>query len=870
MIERAAYRISGRNEYLGIAMNNRSLISLFLTILSLSACSPDSRQASEQYHVRFVTPQSQAVLRGKTDVKLDIALPEPMAKFEVGVDGQALDEFTILTGTLRLNTLGIPNGKKTLVAKVTGASGKQWSDSIPVEVKNASHQLQSYQLNAQSYTKGDVVVVDLVYPVAGLSLDADFSALDDTFSHAALTTNDLGGGQYQLTYTISPKDAVLAGHHEILVSATNSAHETATSPIDVTLLSAPKLPLLVTGGTFAQDAPPVSQSASGPAIQNVTGADSLYSGVAGTVTVAWAQSDSRPADRIFLRSPDYSGYYVVPLVADAAGQAAIELNLPFAEAPTPSSNLNLQFAAADSAGNISNWQPYSLKAQLLTKNSIEILLTWNNSADLDLSVLTPAGNTINYRSPLVDGGKLELDANSMCASSMSKPTEAVTWPIGAESAGSYTVAARIYSACGQTSVDYKLTVIACGMKQEFPGTFSASAVGTDSAFRTLAPINIDCISNHIAGKASFYVRGTYYKEPAVAVPVRAIQSSGASRVVLAETVSDSQGFYSLYLPSGTLSNYSIEVEASYTPPNGKSPVAQVLGLNDDAVYRFTTAGPVTQSNQKTVDVTVALEKSGAFNIVDNMRRSYDWIMSKLSVNDAKRIQPLKARWTRGKDTPKPGRSYYNLAGTIFIGALDKDQGEFDDSVICHEFMHHVGHCLGLPAVGGYHTFNGRTTPALAFSEGAATALGQQVLGDPTYRDVNGDVEASVDLETPLLNLVLSTQGTDTGTTGGMTGNLSEFLVSEVLWDLMDPVGGLLDPADRFDSTYKETLGSIADFLPLTNRVDRGAAGVDLVDFLDGWRCRRPNLLGDYTDLKVLLDDRMFPYSFAIEDEIKCL
>src|SRR5262249_25432651 len=76
-----------------------------------------------------------------------------------------------------------------------------------------------------------------------------------------------------------------------------------------------------------------------------------------------------------------------------------------------------------------------------------------------------------------------------------------------------------------------------------------------------------------------------------------------------------------------------------------------------------------------------------------------------------------------------------------------------------------------------------------------------------------------------------------------TAKISENTVSEILWQL-DPRGG---GVDQVEPRYLRTAS------------DRGAVGVDLVDFLDGWLV--VDGAGTCAALRAALASRAFPYDF---------
>jgi hypothetical protein len=392
----------------------------------------------------------------------------------------------------------------------------------------------------------------------------------------------------------------------------------------------------------------------------------------------------------------------------------------------------------------------------------------------------------------------------------------------------------------------------------------------------LAPIEVNCV-NHLYGDVSFERKyGSTVVSPAefaAFVPVRAV--STLTQLDLAQTTTDGSGRYDLYLPAGTGSNYYLEIEASYTPPGATEPFVQVMPNDGSSPYHITFPGVDTNQSMDTpqrVMVTVT-QDSGALNIIKRIIQAHAWLRANYAWADADKVTPLVVRWSRDQDSPMPAlapgqmpplppiRSYYQN-DTLFIGGLAYDINEHDDPVIVHEFFHHVLRHLGLPPVSGWHTFNGWTVPALALAEGAPTALGQQSLGYPEYWDTFGALVIRIDLENRT-GPDLYVQGADLGTADGtMTGNLNEDLVAAVMWDLMDPTGGQIEPTDAIGSTTLATSLALAHHLPALGSSDRGAPGADLVDLLDGWRCYVGVTQSNDSKLKALLDERRFKYDFA--------
>ncbi len=83
----------------------------------------------------------------------------------------------------------------------------------------------------------------------------------------------------------------------------------------------------------------------------------------------------------------------------------------------------------------------------LATGDVRVTLRWADTADLDLSVTDPTGETVSYGSRSVSsGGTLDVDANAACENALAEPAENIVWPDTAPS-GRYTVTVALYSGC---------------------------------------------------------------------------------------------------------------------------------------------------------------------------------------------------------------------------------------------------------------------------------------------------------------------------------------------------------------------------------------------------------------------------------------
>jgi len=89
-----------------------------------------------------------------------------------------------------------------------------------------------------------------------------------------------------------------------------------------------------------------------------------------------------------------------------------------------------------------------LDTQDLATGDVRVTLTWGDTADLDLAVTDPNGETIYYDvKSSSSGGQLDVDANGGCNSAITSPAENIIWPDTGPS-GRYVVQVSIYDDCG--------------------------------------------------------------------------------------------------------------------------------------------------------------------------------------------------------------------------------------------------------------------------------------------------------------------------------------------------------------------------------------------------------------------------------------
>lgn len=101
---------------------------------------------------------------------------------------------------------------------------------------------------------------------------------------------------------------------------------------------------------------------------------------------------------------------------------------------------------------------------VVPEGDIQVYLTWNTNADLQLLVRDPVGNAVYDDSPQVSsGGLLAENGNVACTVSEGDPLSYIYWPTGLLRPGTYEIDVWFENLCNDTSlVDFTLTVVVDG------------------------------------------------------------------------------------------------------------------------------------------------------------------------------------------------------------------------------------------------------------------------------------------------------------------------------------------------------------------------------------------------------------------------
>lgn len=92
---------------------------------------------------------------------------------------------------------------------------------------------------------------------------------------------------------------------------------------------------------------------------------------------------------------------------------------------------------------------------------IQVNVSWDTIADVDLHVFSPTDEHVFYGDPDVEsGGNLDLDSNVGCGGSSDERNENIVWPTGSAINGDYRIQVNLYGEdCGFPTTNYRVVVI---------------------------------------------------------------------------------------------------------------------------------------------------------------------------------------------------------------------------------------------------------------------------------------------------------------------------------------------------------------------------------------------------------------------------
>lgn len=213
---------------------------------------------------------------------------------------------------------------------------------------------------------------------------------------------------------------------------------------------------------FRSDAAPTGGS--GPAaVVSVLG--SAVPGGSAQVQVSAPSSFTR----IIVALDDTEGYYEINLnsaVTAATLALALSENVDVSELLT-------RFAVG-TGSSIGTYDEATVDVITTTgTGDVQVSVSWNSNADVDLYVIDPSGEEIYYGNPVGENGELDLDSNAACAGDNVR-NENITFPAPAPR-GTYQFYVDLYDNCSTSSTNWVVTVRRKGQAtQTYTGSFGTA------------------------------------------------------------------------------------------------------------------------------------------------------------------------------------------------------------------------------------------------------------------------------------------------------------------------------------------------------------------------------------------------------------
>ena len=143
-------------------------------------------------------------------------------------------------------------------------------------------------------------------------------------------------------------------------------------------------------------------------------------------------------------------------------------------------NLCLDVAAVDAAGAVGEPECHPFINLPVGSGDVQVTVSWDSDADLDLHVADPNGDEVYYFSEVVEsGGEHDLYSNENCDNLDHRRNEHIAWTGGPPPAGLYEVRVSHDSSCDAAETNYIVNVYNHGEVTSFSGTFTGSGERVD-------------------------------------------------------------------------------------------------------------------------------------------------------------------------------------------------------------------------------------------------------------------------------------------------------------------------------------------------------------------------------------------------------
>lgn len=587
-------------------------------------------------------------------------------------------------------------------------------------------------------------------------------------------------------------------------------------------------PVGVPGGSYEfAEFPQASGTADDPVITGVSGTETFINGSTANFSFSYAGDEVTHA---YVAIDGYDGYWVAP-VTEKDGTFDLPLSFDadiFDQLNTKASAVQVSVSVVDALGYSSEVFDLFLEGVEVAQGEVKVSLTWDTMTDVDLHVTEPNGEEIYYGYKYSStGGQLDLDSNAGCNIDGIN-NENVFWPDGQSPNGSFAVKAHMWSDCDEGGASGTVTITYCGDDSPLVYPFSLGPTGDEDTWYFDSACGYR-VSGTIKYE-DFAIKKTGLSASGTMVPVRyaIVQVLRASDdEVMGQSATDAKGKYSIDFINDGEAGYYVRVLAAADSDNLKQTVTDLNGN----LYGWKTAdnyNELTDPIKTGVDLEIKKsEDAGAMNIFDVGATC----AAHARLYGGSTPPEVTFLWTDGKKPLGKAASFATSTNKIYILGMASDRDDYDDIIIGHEYGHFVMNNYSKGnSPGGGHSSNKREDPRLSYSEGWATYFGITANKVTSYMDTNASgMGVYYNLETLPASKPLGNKG------NAMDGKLSEAVVAAAFLDLHDSTN---ETKDTISGKVTSIWSVFLNYMKAGNSKfkDRGVAGRDFVDFLDGWFC----------------------------------
>ncbi|MDD9986417.1 MAG: putative Ig domain-containing protein [Spirochaetaceae bacterium] len=178
------------------------------------------------------------------------------------------------------------------------------------------------------------------------------------------------------------------------------------------------------------------------------------------------------------------GYYEVDLPDSAASQRVVG-RLRFDLPPGLPDRICLDVSAVDAGGAVGPPTCHVLAHEPVGSSDVQVTVSWDSDADLDLHVADPNGDEVYEDTWVVEsGGRLDVESGDFCSGPPIR-NEHVAWTGGTPPPGLYEVRVTHDDNCDAEETNYVVSVYNHGTVTVFTGTFTGPGVSSGRGTGTL-------------------------------------------------------------------------------------------------------------------------------------------------------------------------------------------------------------------------------------------------------------------------------------------------------------------------------------------------------------------------------------------------